>query len=568
MTAVLSTVKPPRALLVSRISVDRGDKSTSLQRQAEELTGWQESKGYALTHLVVDKAVSGSIDLHKRPSLGPWMTEEGLRAWDVMAVTTQDRIGRNDLHFLAFVKLIIDLEKRLVVLDDPGFDISTEDGRMIAYIKAIQAAKELKKIRERCTNTSRWLRNNGWWKGGNPPFAYLPEKVRGGRMVLVPDTKYAKILKWICEQIREGISPQSIAQQLNERGVLTWRDRLRELRLEEAARQEEEYTGLGVQGHLWNPNVVANIVRHPSIAGFLAFEGRIHEDDAGEPLMCTAFPILSESEWRTTVVCLDARSKPKPIEAPRIVLGSGGISLYAGIGSCRNCASAVYLHRTTKKLKSGTVVYANYRCHASARGVVCDFRAAVKQEEFEGFFEDTLLTATGHLPEVTKVWIPGEDHTEELERARRRLDQLETDYAEGVYDDDPPAYRRIRSLINEKVAKLELLPHRPSQYIYRETGRTWGEKWRSMNDLDRRAFLTQTGTRMVVWKEGYNPDHAGLVADLGDMKDLTAAAGTLSIDLKREAVRQHALSNVSKRQFLEMVKDGVLNQPRPLLRVA
>ncbi|OEJ34164.1 hypothetical protein BGK67_25040 [Streptomyces subrutilus] len=569
----MSPEKPLRALLMSRISVDRGDsKSTSLQRQAEELTGWQESQGHALTHLVVDKAVSGSIDLAERPSLGPWLTEEGLRQWDVMAVTTQDRIGRNDIHFLSFVKEIIDREKQLVVLDDPSFDISTEDGRMIAYIKACQAAKELRKIRERCTNTARWLRNNGCFKGGNTPFAYLPVRIRGGvfggRLTLVPDPEYAKILKWICEQMREGISPQSIAMQLNAQGVLTWRDRLRELRMRDAAERGEEYTGLEVQGHLWNPNVVANIVRHPSVAGFQAYKHKIHEDENGEPLMCTEFPHLSETEWRTTVVALDARSKPRPIEMPRILVGLGDISLYAGIGSCRNCASPMYLHEATKKLKYRTAVYRNYRCHAAARGVKCDHRAAVKKDEYEDFFEDVLLGSAGDLPEVVKIWTPGEDHTEELERAQRRLAQLETDYADGVYDDDPKAYHRIRTLINGKIVKLDLLPHRPSQYIYRETGRTWGEKWKTMNDLDRRAFLVQVGPRMVVWKEGHNPDHPGLMADLGDMKELVKVAGALEADLQHPALRQHALSNVSKRQFMSMVKDGILDQPRPALRVA
>jgi DNA invertase Pin-like site-specific DNA recombinase len=80
--------------------------------------------------------------------MGPWLTEEGREKWDVLAVTPQDRLSRDDLHFMAFVKNVLDWGKTLVVLNDPSFDISTETGRLIAYAKATQAAAELRKIRQ------------------------------------------------------------------------------------------------------------------------------------------------------------------------------------------------------------------------------------------------------------------------------------------------------------------------------------------------------------------------------------------------------------------------------------
>jgi hypothetical protein len=81
--------------------------------------------------------------------MGPWLTEEGREKWDVLAVTPQDRLSCDDLHFMAFVRNVLDWGKTLVVLNDPSFDISTETGRLIAYAKATQAAAELRKIRQR-----------------------------------------------------------------------------------------------------------------------------------------------------------------------------------------------------------------------------------------------------------------------------------------------------------------------------------------------------------------------------------------------------------------------------------
>jgi len=101
--------------------------------------------------------VSGSVDLPERPSIGPWLTEEGREKRDV---TTQDRLSRDDLHFMAFVKNVLDWGKTLVVLNDPSFDISTETGRLIAYAKATHAAAELRKIRQRRADAA--LACRGW----------------------------------------------------------------------------------------------------------------------------------------------------------------------------------------------------------------------------------------------------------------------------------------------------------------------------------------------------------------------------------------------------------------------
>ncbi|MGW7387144.1 recombinase family protein, partial [Streptomyces sp. NPDC054794] len=126
-----------RALLAARISV--GHRRINVHPKA---VGTPPDVG-------TGRSVSGSVDLPERPSMGPWLTEEGREKWDVLAVTTQDRLSRDDLHFMAFVKNVLDWGKTLVVLNDPSFDISTETGRLIAYAKATQAAAELRKIRQR-----------------------------------------------------------------------------------------------------------------------------------------------------------------------------------------------------------------------------------------------------------------------------------------------------------------------------------------------------------------------------------------------------------------------------------
>lgn len=217
---------PQRALLAARISVDT-DESTSIARQLEKLDAWAQQHSYAVAGVVEDRSVSGSIDLPDRPSMGPWLTEEGREEWDVLAVTTQDRLSRDDLHFMAFVKNVLDWGKLLVVLDDPSFDISTETGRLIAYAKATQAAAELRKIRQRADARS-YLRRNGLFAGGTTPCGYLYEESPDGKhYVLIPEPTYSKLVKEMSERVRAGVSTNQLARELNAKGVLTWRDHLR-----------------------------------------------------------------------------------------------------------------------------------------------------------------------------------------------------------------------------------------------------------------------------------------------------------------------------------------------------
>ena len=50
-------------------------------------------------HWVEDETVSGSINLDQRKSLGQWLRSPLLHEWDVMAVTAQGRITRDDMHW-------------------------------------------------------------------------------------------------------------------------------------------------------------------------------------------------------------------------------------------------------------------------------------------------------------------------------------------------------------------------------------------------------------------------------------------------------------------------------------
>ncbi|MFB6705382.1 recombinase family protein [Streptomyces sp. NPDC056333] len=508
-----------RALLAARISVDT-DESTSIPRQLEHLHRWAQGLGHDVAGVVEDRSVSGSVDLPERPSMGPWLTEEGREKWDVLAVTTQDRLSRDDLHFMAFVKNVLDWGKTLVVLDDPSFDISTETGRLIAYAKATQAAAELRKIRQRVSDARDYLRRNGLFAGGHTPFGYLYENSPDGKhYVLVPEAKYAKVLKEISERVRTGVSTNQIARELNASGLLTWRDYLRELRGKDAKRRHG--TALTKpKGTNWSPNVVRNILKNPSCAGFLAYKGEPFEDDQGNLVMASEYPILTHAEWQATVTAIESRGQSN-------IRRTNETSLLTGIARCGNCGERIFCHRLKKTLATGEVkVYRHYSCMARSKGMPCSNPARIPEDLLNEIFENALLSRLGELPEVVKVTEPGEDHTAELNQVTARLLRLERDYENGRYDEPEKeeSYWRMHGNLTKKQKDLKAKPVRAAVTRYVPTGLKWAQKWGGMNTDARRDYLTNRDVQVYVWKQAIPKLAHGAVISLGDLKQLATAA--------------------------------------------
>ncbi|WP_369363762.1 recombinase family protein [Streptomyces sp. CG4] len=509
-----------RALLAARISVDT-DESTSIPRQLEHLQTWAQGRSFPVAGVVEDRSVSGSVDLPERPSMGPWLTEEGRELWDVLAVTTQDRLSRDDLHFMAFVKNVLDWGKTLVVLDDPSFDISTETGRLIAYAKATQAAAELRKIRQRVSDARDYLRRNGLYAGGITPFGYVyADSPDGKHYVLVPETKYAKLLREISERVRAGVSTNQIARELNAKGVITWRDYLRVLRGKEPKRRNGNAL-TEPKGTNWTPRVVQNILKHPACAGFLAYKGEPYEDDQGNLVMATEYPILTHAEWQATVSAIKSRGVSN-------IRRGDAVSLLTGIARCGSCGARMFCHRLKKTLATGEVkVYRHYSCTSRSKAMPCDSPARIPEDFLNEIFEGVLLDRLGDLPEVVKVTEPGEDHTAELEQVTARLLRLEKDYENGRYDDPEKeqSYWRMHGNLTRKQKELKAKPVRPSVTRYVETGLTWAQKWGGMRTEERRDYLTGRDVRVYVWKSALLNASHGVVVSLGDLQELAKAAG-------------------------------------------
>lgn len=514
---------PVRILAALRISLD-DDASTSIERQHEKLKSWLHRNPWArLVHATEDRSVSGSIDLKDRPELGPWLAEDKRDDWDAIWISTQDRLGRDDLHFMAFVKDVMDWKKGVFVEDDPSFDLTTETGRLIAYAKATQAAGELRKIRQRALDSRDYLRRNGMWAGGNLPFGYKPTPIQVGDKIhykLVQEKAYAELLREVARRVLDGEPLRKIAADLNEREVLTWRDHERTLPALPGTKKRQREP----QGIQWHPSTLSRQFQKLSCAGQLEYTDketgtvRVAELDNGDPVMFTAEPIFTEAE-RTEILDKIGERASKPQRA------RSGVARLSGVGKCGTCGQRATVNRVTHKLKSGTKTYERYRCSSSTKASQCSEPGYIEKEQLEEFVNSALMLHLGDREEVKAVKTKGQDHTQELEQYRTRLVRIEKEDEEGWYDDDRESYFKKRRNILVRIKELESKPVIPDTVDYVPTGRTFRQKWEGMTTEEQREYLIEHNVMVGFWRSGVDPKERAAYIWFGDFIKAATAMG-------------------------------------------
>ena len=93
------------------------------------------------------------------------------------------------------------------------------------------------------------------------------------------------------------------------------------------------------------------------------------------------------------------------------------------------------------------------------------------------------------------MFVPGEDHTHELDEVNETIARLrrESDAGLVVSAEDEQIYlERMKALIDRRT-KLEALPARAAGWVTEETGQTYGEAWQTE---DHRTLLVDAGFRL------------------------------------------------------------------------
>jgi DNA invertase Pin-like site-specific DNA recombinase len=445
---------------------------TSTKRQAKDCRRLAEARGWTNVAIYEDIA-SAFRDDAKRPDYLRLVADIEAGRIRAVAIWKIDRLGRNLIEFMRFVKLCEQHGVEVASVNDP-FDTSTPIGRAIVQILAVFAELESATISLRVRNAKEHVafstgRSHG---GGHRRFGYH----RLGKDRLADDgstlrcptcgsddiegicTPEATLLREAANRIVAGETYSTIVREWNAAGVKT------------------------VSGRAWALRDLSQLLPSPHLAGL-----RVHKGDVVGDAAWTA--ILDRTTYEALKALAERHRRPAP---RRRYLLSGGLVVCGREG----CGKPLQPHQVHGKR--------NYWCVGGELGGGCG-RILVLAEPVEDLVEKAILGALSDPAVVVALAdapsnANGDDKEalKQLRDAEKRLEDLGVDYGRG----DVPraaflaAVAELESTIAALTRRLERAAERSSEIIIRP-GVDYTAEW-GRRDLTWRAALVAKVLEPVV----------------------------------------------------------------------
>lgn len=504
--------KQLRALVGARVSVVQGPQKVSHLAQLETARKWAEARGYEIVGQFEDLGVSAEKRPEDRPDLGPWLTEEGAASWDVIVWSKMDRAFRSTAHCVDFARWAEERHKMVAFADDgltldyrpkrPGDSKGIDEmmAELFVYLGSFFAQMELNRFKTRAQDSHRALRGMDRWASGVPPLGFkVVDHPSGKGKGLGTDETGKALLHEMAEKLLSGWSFIRIAAWCNEQGHLTNMDRARVA------------SGKPAKARPWSVNVVIDALTSPRTQG-LKMTGRgkaatVVLDAEGEPIRLGS-PTFDAATWKqlqdaATLRKLGQRT-PSKTSNPMLGVGVCGCTgcpacegKHSGFGGdgVSICGASLAQQTTRRKLASGEPKeWRSYRCGRTPLN--CNGKST-NADTADKALEVYFLTLWGDEDVTRRVFVPGEDHSAELEQANATIERLRMESDAGLLT-TPEDERQWLERMKTQVAKrdqLAVIPSRAAGWVTETTDQTFAEVW---DTADHRQLLVDAGVRFVL----------------------------------------------------------------------
>lgn len=435
-----------RILAACRLS-RKSDESTSLERQEEAIRHWAAIGGHEVVEVTTDADVSGVIPPRERPGLGKWFEPAQLTRWDCIAVWKIDRLSRSIFDFTDLYRWA-EKEKKVIVSVTEGIDFSTPVGRMIGTILALFADFERERMRERRADHARKARQEARWDGRAIPPGYRKVRV-DQHWELEPDPPQVEMITRWAAMAAGGMPARQIG--------------IRE----------------GTTGHR-----VLAILRNPGLRGFVMHLGKPVRLPDGT--LVRREPVLDDETWARLQAALDAQGKGNGMRRQ-----TGAEALLYRVARCGKCRAPLYIMRR-KGYKPG------YR-HKDHGPGTCT-ASMIQAQELHEAVSRQVMAELGDLPVVERVEIPGQDHHVAISRLEAELEELDQARRDG--DVTARSWGRMAAAIEAELDRLRSLPVVAPGIGWRPTKETHRQRWESLDEQGRNAYLREQKIVAYVVKEG------------------------------------------------------------------
>ncbi|WP_210506246.1 recombinase family protein [Naasia sp. SYSU D00057] len=284
-----------RAAVYLRISRDAEALGLAVDRQREDCKRLVAAHGWTLTEEYVDNSISASKRTVFRPAYDRLVRDYAAGRFDALVVYDLDRLTRQPRQLEDWIDAAE--ERGLVILTANGeADLSTDNGRLFARIKASVARAEIERkgARQKRANVQRG--EQGRPIPGRRRYGYESDGV-------TPREGEAAVVRRMFDHVATGGSIRSLYLALEGEGVDP------------------------APGKEWSPRRVRDILTNEHYAGYVRHRGAVLKSDVVEPIVDEALA----ADVRALLA--DPTRKTTPGNAPR--------HLASGIARCGVCGDAI-----------------------------------------------------------------------------------------------------------------------------------------------------------------------------------------------------------------------------------
>jgi len=163
---------------------------------------------------IYEEVVSGEF-ISERPQIQKLIHEVESSMADAVLVVDLDRLGRGDMLDQGMLDRAFRYSGTKIITPTEVYDPESDQWELVFGVKSLLARQELKAITKRMQSGRVSSAKEGKSISKKPPFGYF----RDENLKLYPDPDTSWAVKYMFEQIANGLGRQAVAQELDRLGV-------------------------------------------------------------------------------------------------------------------------------------------------------------------------------------------------------------------------------------------------------------------------------------------------------------------------------------------------------------